>query len=274
MVAIVSLFFLIIYHQEIFQIIVLRKWNLKYSYKNLNFNAKTIIFGYIILAMLQGVYIICQGFQWKHVSLYILFTIFGIYHIMIKLLEYSQDYEYFENYYALLIQVCSEYESNPSIYICLESILLQQGYFKEKIDLIFSKLKQGEISRDDYLNLSTHYLYHSLVKIIEFNEKYGDLNYKDKLNRIMNEIDNWYDIVFQHQYEILKFQKQIWMLICCGLVVSYFSINMLNQVGDVMYSDISNQLLLAFCIINLLIYQKSIRIFHNAFQCEVENIDW
>lgn len=274
MVVLLLVGLVLIYHSELYQIIILRKWNLTYSYKNLNFSSKKILISYGIIALSQGIYILYQKFIWKDIVVYLLFIILGTYQILSVLLSYSKDYEYFENYTSLLVQICSEYESNASLYICMESLLSQQAYFEEEIGHLFNELRSGKLERNSYLKISSHYLYQSLVKTIEFNEKFGDEMYQDKLNRILNEIDVWYDTIYKHQYEIHKFQKQIMMLIGCGLVVSYFSLNMLNQIGDIINSNTSNIFILGFYIVNILIYQKSIGIYRNAFDCEVENVDW
>ncbi|CAM4300951.1 hypothetical protein H9L01_01400 [Erysipelothrix inopinata] len=274
MVVLLLVGFVLIYHSELYQIIILRRWNLRYSYKNLNFSSKKILISYSIIALSQGIHIFRQKFIWKDIVVYLLFIILGTYQILSVLLSYSKDYEYFENYASLLVQICSEYESNASLYICMESLLSQQVYFEEEINHLFNELRSGKLERNSYLKISSHYLYQSLVKTIEFNEKFGDEMYQDKLNRILNEIDVWYDTIYKHQYEIHKFQKQIMMLIGCGLVVSYFSLNMLNQIGDIINSNTSNIFILGFYIVNILIYQKSIGIYRNAFDCEVENVDW
>ncbi|MEG0328377.1 MAG: hypothetical protein RR565_10145 [Erysipelothrix sp.] len=274
MVAVLLVALVLIYHSELYQIFIMRKWNFKYSYKNLNFSSQKIIFSYSVIALSQGTYILYQKFILKDMGIYFLFVILGAYRMLSVLLTYSKDYEYFENYTSLLMQICSEYESNASLYICMESLLSQQTYFQEEIYNLFSELKSGNLERNSYLKISSHYLYHSLVKTIEFNEKFGDKMYQDKLNRILNEIDVWYDTIYKHQYEIHKFQKQVMMLIGCGLVVSYFSLNMLNQIGDIINSDTTSILILCFCIVNILIYQKSISMYRAAFDCEVENVDW
>lgn len=205
-----------------------------YSY-NMNFNIKKNIVIYLLMIIMS--YYISSAFNLSNslTLLLIVIMLLEAIYVLKALITYSTNEIDYSNYVNFLQHFIGVYKINQKTLYCLnESLPICNDELKSLVEVIINTINSGENIKDSLfllLKYNNHFIVYNLINMISSIESYGSFEFKEGLELISDDIDDWIEDTYDYKLQVIKNKNKVTILCGFAIFIGLVAKGMLTQIG-------------------------------------------
>lgn len=202
-------------------------------------------------------------FNLKLVYILLSLTSFGIAFILstIWLLEFEEKYDAYQSLCQCSQEMSAQFKEHKKITQAIRS-LENDPAWENHVDILD---ENGRINIQKVLTYSNHYIFISMLKMMQHHEKYGDKNIMIALAHLEKDFEVWLHDINVYYANCYEYIRQINLIIILTMLVAIMGQNMLLKTGYLKMGSNYQRAYFYFFMSNVIIYLQA----HTLFKKEI-----
>lgn len=191
-------------------------------------------------------------------------------------IEFAYQQRMFNHLTTYLQQFIALFKVNPKAYAALQECQkIDYGSINKLVEAAITEIESGKMSQvglDIIGKKYPHFIIHNLHVLVETVEIYGSVQYREGLDLIQDDIDDWIEDIYIFKQQQISLKNKI--LLLCGLstFIAFMAKRMLASVEISTLSGIYQMALYLFLILILFTVLMAHRIYRQPWIDSGENI--
>ena len=207
-------------------------------------------------------------FTLKYFNLKIIYHLLSLISLIIAfvlstiwLVEFEEKYDAYQNLCQCSQEMSAQFKEHKKITQAIRSLANDPAWENQ----VYLLGDDGRINYQIALNYSNHYIFISMLKMMQHHEKYGDKNIMIALAHLEKDFEVWLHDVSVYHARCYEYIRQINLIIILTMLVAIMGQNMLLKTGYLKMGSSYHKAYFYFFMCNVIIYLKA----HTLFKKEI-----
>lgn len=187
--------------------------------------------GYVGKAWIQGIVVslVCAGLSflfrmhWSWIGVHIVCLMLCFRSMMSYILKMKTEEKEVQKLYETMTGFIVSYRQNRHV---IQTVRL----LKNDFDVDVGDIEKGNVEFETLRKYNRHYLWHSIVNLVEIDVHHGDPSCIQQMYELEEEVDVWYQAIYQFTLDRNRNLQTMCILVLFSLFVAWMVMNMLHSV--------------------------------------------